>query len=146
MSIVVYVALVVLDSRTLRKRGVVVSDGWALVVPIYLILRTHRAGSTPAIPIVWFVTFLVSISGLLALPALDTTATNGDAVASSDDVEANIERKFSRTAGVDVAAHCPDRDYTAGETFFCTATAQGDRARLRVSVYDGGAFEWAVIP
>lgn len=66
-------AVVLADSAALRRAGVQVSAWWGiLLLPIYVILRTRRASSSPVVPVVFFalaVTYLVS--GDLILDALD---------------------------------------------------------------------------
>jgi hypothetical protein len=66
-------AVVLADSAALRRAGVQVSAWWGiLLLPIYVILRTRRASSSPVVPAVFFalaVTYLVS--GDLILDALD---------------------------------------------------------------------------
>ena len=66
------IGLALADRARLAKAGIAVKVAWAIfLVPGYLIVRTIRAGSTPAIPVVWFVTFFVS----LAIPAPAHTAS-----------------------------------------------------------------------
>ena len=66
-------AVVLADSAALRRAGVQVSAWWGiLLLPIYVILRTRRASSSPVVPAVFFalaVTYLVF--GDLILDALD---------------------------------------------------------------------------
>ena len=66
-------AVVLADSAVLRRAGVQVSAWWGiLLLPIYVILRTRRASSSPVVPAVFFAlaaTYLVS--GDLILDALD---------------------------------------------------------------------------
>ena len=65
--------VVVADSAALRTAGVRVSAWWGiLLLPVYVILRTRRAGSSPIVPAVFFalaVAYLVS--GDLILNGLD---------------------------------------------------------------------------
>jgi hypothetical protein len=66
-------AVVGADSAALRRAGVQVSAWWGiLLLPVYVILRTRRASSSPILPAVFFalaVAYLVS--GDLILDGLD---------------------------------------------------------------------------
>jgi hypothetical protein len=66
-------AVVLADSAALRKVGVQVSAWWGIVLlPVYVVLRTKRAGTSPIVPAVFFalaVAYLVY--GDLILDALD---------------------------------------------------------------------------
>jgi hypothetical protein len=66
-------AVVGADSAALRRAGVQVSAWWGvLLLPVYVILRTRRASSSPIVPAVFFalaVAYLVS--GDLILDGLD---------------------------------------------------------------------------
>lgn len=56
VGVIINTTLGALDSRILRRHGIEVGAGWAfLFLPLYLLIRTKRAKSTPALPIVWFV-------------------------------------------------------------------------------------------
>jgi hypothetical protein len=66
-------AVVGADSAALRRAGVQVSAWWGiLLLPVYVILRTRRASSSPIVPAVFFalaVAYLVS--GDFILDGLD---------------------------------------------------------------------------
>jgi MFS-type transporter involved in bile tolerance (Atg22 family) len=65
--------VVVADSAALRTAGVRVSAWWGiLLLPVYVILRSRRAGSSPIVPAV-FVALAVAylVSGDLILNGLD---------------------------------------------------------------------------
>lgn len=48
-------AVVVADSEALRRAGVRVSAWWGiLLLPVYVVLRTRRASSSPIVPAVFF--------------------------------------------------------------------------------------------
>jgi hypothetical protein len=70
------------DSAALEASGVRVSAWWGFfLVPVYLILRTVRARSTAAVPILWFVLVAVYVVALFAMPP--TAAQQRDAWAES---------------------------------------------------------------
>jgi hypothetical protein len=51
------------DSRKIEEKGFPAPQwGWALIlVPVYLIQRTRKVGSTALIPVLWFAVVLVSV-------------------------------------------------------------------------------------
>jgi hypothetical protein len=61
------------DSEALRRSGVRVSAWWGiLVLPVYVILRTRRAGRSPIVPAVFFALAVAYLfSGDLILHGLD---------------------------------------------------------------------------
>jgi len=61
--------VVVADSGTLRKAGVRVS-AWRgiLLLPVYVVLRTKRARSSPMVPVLFFAlfaTYVISVAPIL---------------------------------------------------------------------------------
>jgi hypothetical protein len=69
-ALAVNTVLVVLDSRALSKAGVRLSPWWGiLLLPVYLVLRTKRAHSTIAVPLLWLA--LVVGYGAATYPVLN---------------------------------------------------------------------------
>jgi hypothetical protein len=69
VSLVVIVGLVIADSTALQRAGVKVSTWWGiLLLPVYLILRTKRARSTVAVPVVWVALMVGYALASAALP------------------------------------------------------------------------------
>jgi hypothetical protein len=127
-----------LDSRRLREQGVMVS-AWSvlLLIPVYLILRTKRAGSTPAIPVVWFASFGASILALTTFAAVYDF--------DGDYAEPQIE-KWLRDQGVrNVNVDCPDTTTRVGGEIECSVTdASGRSVTVVVTMAEDGAYSWQV--
>jgi hypothetical protein len=144
IAVAVNVGLCVADRASLKKAGLYVDSGWVLLVPGYLIVRTKRAESTPAIPVVWFVSFLVS----LALPTL-IPATGGPVTMDSHKVEEQIVQAFRTQERLRVTVSCPhDPRVPINGQFTCNVTAptDGSTARILVTVTDSdGRYTWQMV-
>lgn len=55
------VALAFLDRNRLERAGVVVSPWLAPLVPVYVVVRTVKARSSPAMPLVWYLSLLLAV-------------------------------------------------------------------------------------
>lgn len=139
-AFVATVVLCFLDMQRLKHSGVEAPPDIAvLLVPLYLIARTVRAKSTPAIPLVWFVAFGFSILASFTFAA----------AYSFDDtvLENQIEQWFETNQGVTGASvNCPsDVTGRAGDTFDCTARDESGSVTVRVLIGDGGTYTWQVV-
>lgn len=128
------------DAKRLASRGVDVSAVWGfLLVPVYLIQRTLRAGSTPFIPIAWFFCAAISVLGAFTFAAVYEL----DGTEVADSIERNIERSLPG----DVAVRCPDEMVRDGDVVWCTVRSGGFTEDVRVQVIGDGSefsYEWEV--
>jgi hypothetical protein len=95
----------------------------ALLVPVYLIVRTRKVGSSVAIPILWFVTFGLSVVALATFARVHAY--------SGDDVGQYVDQQLSQQLGGHVTFHCPDMSDLSGASYTCTAQ---DRKRNTAAV------------
>ncbi len=135
----IYVAtltLVFFDEKRLNERGVHVTSSWALIlVPAYLVSRTKRAGSTPAMPIAWFVTAGISILAMFTFAA--SYEFDGDVEGSA------IERQMDRRGFAGVHVDCPSKTGHDGDTILCTVKdRQGNRGVLTVTLDSDTGYVW----
>lgn len=125
------------DAQKLHENGAKAPSAWwgFLLPPVYLIQRTLRAKSTPFIPILWF-----AAAGLYAasLFTFNNVWEFNDFTESSE-----IEAWFSER-DIDADVTCPTDWVRPGDTFTCTAVADGDEVLVRVSVEKDGMYSWEV--
>jgi hypothetical protein len=97
VSMGLLVGLVLADSSKLQRAGVRVSPWWGvLLLPVYLILRTKRAGSTVAVPVVWFALMVGYVLASTAMPYGD----DRDASETASPAAVPSPAPFSPTASV----------------------------------------------
>jgi hypothetical protein len=96
-----------LDAKQLRARGVwVEAIGGILLLPLYLISRTRRAGSTPGIPIVWFAAFGGSIlAAYLAAGPYDF---------DEDQIETDVASQLDEQLDGSFSVDCPETGTVVG--------------------------------
>lgn len=138
-ALVVSALLATLDQQRLAGAGRRVSVAWALLlVPVYLILRTRAARSTPAIPVVWFAAFAASVL------ALSTFASAVEV--DPDELEPHIAR-WAREQGLrGVTVSCPSKVVRAGQEITCNVTSRAGGGPALVDVVvdtDGYRWGWA---
>ena len=132
------IGLAYADETRLSKVGIKVNSAWVLLVPGYLIVRTMKAGSTPAIPVVWFVTFFVS----LAIPG---PANNGPVTMDSHQLEQKLVQGMQQQYHIRVKVNCPQNPVVpVGNNFPCNVTARdGSTGQIYVTVTDSdGHYQW----
>lgn len=139
VAIIVATALCVFDARHLASRGVnAPSAWWCVLIPGYLIARTVRSGSTPAIPIVWFISFGVSVLGAFTFAA----AYEIPRYQLENDIEEWAADNGARSARVICPATTAVR---VGDTVDCTITEGGLSGIVRVTIEDGGGYSWRLV-
>lgn len=128
-AVIVGSILALADCARLSKAGVGINPLWALFgIPLYLIVRTMKAKSTPAIPVVWFV-------ALLAAFALSNTI--GPVAMDSEKVESQIARTIKRELGTEATVVCPaDPVVRIDESFICRVHSSNGVVRMTVRVID----------
>jgi hypothetical protein len=133
------IALVFADQKRLQSVGINVNAAWVLLVPGYLIVRTNRAKTTPAIPVVWFITFFAS----LAVPVLIPAAA-GPITMDSHKVEEQLTQSIQQQDGVRPTVSCPYNPRVAvNDTFTCTARDRTGSVHVLVTVTDSdGRYTW----
>lgn len=134
--VLVTLMLAYFDGKRLRERGVDLDSSWAFIlIPVYLMNRTKHAGSTPAIPIAWFVTFGISILASFTFAA---------SIQFDGDVESrNIEGQLDDQGypGIDVT--CPSKTGHTGDTVLCTVVdQQGNSGVLTVTLDSDTGYVW----
>lgn len=141
LVVIVTVVLVTLDTKRLERRGIHSGAGWALLVPVYLILRTIRAKSTPAIPIVWFAAFGLSILGAFTFAA----AYEFDESFAETSISQWLKENGS---GGGISVDCPDTGYVrAGDSVRCSASdGAGSSLDVEVTVEQDGYYSWQALP
>jgi hypothetical protein len=87
-GLAVMTTLVILDSKALAKADVHVSAWWGILfLPVYLVLRSKRAGSSWAVPLLWLVLAIgygIAVSPVLnAVSAASSTAADSSASADA---------------------------------------------------------------
>jgi hypothetical protein len=111
-------------------------------VPVYLIVRTVKAKSTPAVPVVWFVCLFASFV------VANVTATPGPVTMDSHKVESQLARAVRAQYGVRVDVSCPANPVVpVGDNFSCDVTApvDGSTASVYVTVTDSdGRYTWVL--
>lgn len=138
IGIAVSTLLIYLDKRRLRERGV--ESAWLisyLLIPLYLIIRTRRAGSSMAIPIVWFATFGLSLLGTFTFTA---------SYWFDGDVESrNIEHQLSEQGIRGTNVSCPDRAAHDGDTITCTVVDRhGNSSLITVTIDSDNGYVWRI--
>lgn len=125
------------DSNRLAARGVKVNAAWVLLLPlIYLIDRTKKADSTPAIPLVWVAgvgTYLAVVASLGFVVEHDSTS-----------VELEIASWAEEQSGSRPTVTCPEIRGRDGDTFDCTARYGDAVVPITVTLTDDGSYKWAV--
>ncbi|MBB3041044.1 DUF4333 domain-containing protein [Nocardioides soli] len=133
---VIAVVLAILDSQQLKKGGVNVSPGAALLIPLYLILRTVRARSTPAVPILWFASFGAAVIGQLTFAA--SYQFDGEWI------EPDIAEWATNQGAGEVDVDCPTKWVHADEEVRCTVTdGAGNTASVIATLGDDGYYSWS---
>lgn len=127
--------LAVLDSRQLHRAGIEVAPRLVVLIPWYLIRRTTRARSTPAIPIVWFAAAAASLLAQFTFAAV--VQVDGDVL------EPEI-KKWATDQGAAVASiDCPTTWAHEGDTITCSVTLDdGSLAPVDVELGDNGYYTW----
>ena len=153
VAVAINSVLVVADLNRLKAVGIEINALLALlVVPLYLVLRTKRANSTPAIPVVWVAAFLVA----LALPNLAAGQSVGsDGGTGSNTVRMDSNTLESQLTGLvakqvggsesDVTVSCPSSiEADLGSPFPCDVSASdGSSGSVYVTVNDAaGHYDW----
>lgn len=134
--------VVVWDLRLLRARGVEVSQGWALLVPVYLFQRSRAARIPYLIPVAWLVVF----SGYLVA---QTAVANhyGPFTMDMPRIEQSIKQEIDTSASTNSEVHCPtDDSYVLGDSFDCSVTDTSGSITERVTVHENGYVAWVVVP
>jgi hypothetical protein len=140
-SFVLTGALAQADAAKLLERGVRVRALWGwLFPPVYLILRTKRARSTVAIPLVYFAGLAVSLAGALTFAATYEL--------TDSDID-RVERSLESRNGLDiVTVTCPDELVAAGDRIWCTVRGGGDEVRMPIDFSTSGLdfiFTWRAV-
>jgi hypothetical protein len=133
-------ALATADSQRLARRGIRLSPLWGwLLMPVYLIQRTRRAGSTVAIPLVFFVTFAVYMVAVFTFAATYQL--------TEADID-HIERSLEQSSSIDnLTVDCPDTVVSNGDRLWCTVRGGGETADLTVDFSTSGTdfiYSWQV--
>jgi hypothetical protein len=130
------------DAGRLEKVGVKVHPAWSLLSGIfYLVERTRKAGSTPAIPITWGAAVASSLAVFIWL--VPDTWTFDPA-----EVQSEIQTWMDSEYDVDALVLCPPGEIEGevGDTFTCDAMiGDGSSAKFRVTIEDDGYYSWVVI-
>lgn len=113
-----------LDRRRIEEvMGVELPPADVLLVPLYLVDRTRKIRSTPAIPVAWFAAFGFS------LLALSTFAAPADFVGS--DVEPEIATWVQQQGAHGISVDCPEAvTVRAGQTVSCTVSDTVGNSRM----------------
>ncbi|HET7690501.1 MAG TPA: hypothetical protein VFK41_08990 [Nocardioidaceae bacterium] len=136
-SFIATVAFVTGDERRAKKAGVRLSSAAGVfLLPLYLVQRTKRAGSTPLIPFVWLLAVLVAIGASVSLIPQRVSV-------NMPFVETQIARDASTQLGGKVSVDCPELvTVNVGEELSCTATV-GAFSRLLTLKFDAeGGYSW----
>jgi hypothetical protein len=134
------VALALADSRRVRAAGQNLSTALAvLLVPVYLFLRQGRLRQNYAIPIVWCVSFLISLGGAGIIG--NTIGVQID----TGSVERSIQTGVQKQLGQSVTVQCPSSvSVRTGASFQCVVKASdGSSAIANVTVQNSqGEVVW----
>lgn len=125
---VLTVILAFLDAARLQRAGVEISAAWSLLLGgVYLIVRTVRAKSTPALPVVWFATSAVAVVASFTFAAVISY--------DESDVEGEIESWASDNGASGTTVDCPhDLAGRVDDTMTCFARVPGVRGQSVVTV------------
>jgi hypothetical protein len=128
VSLAVTIALVVLDQRLLKARGVQVSGPWAaLVVPFYFVDRARVTGQTYALAAAWVIAAVV---GITAGVAVDRTM--GPVDVTREGVQAGLEAAVSGEG-----AFCSmTPPVWVDDTFNCVVEVDGQEAAYQLTIVD----------
>lgn len=142
-AIALNVVLWLFDRNRLAKAGININSAWVLLVPGYLIVRTIRAHSTPAIPVVWFVTFFASFAVPVLIPA-----AAGPVTMDSIKLEHQLSRSIRQQTGTPATVTCLSNPRVpVNGTFTCTARDSTGSAHVIVTVTDSdGRYRWQLAP
>lgn len=138
----VNVGLSVADTRRVRAAGHDLPVALAaLLVPVYLFLRQGRLRQSYVIPIVWCVSFLVSLggAGLIA----NTIGVQMDTGVVEREIQTGVQQQVGQT----VTVQCPSSvAVRTGASFQCVVTAtDGSRSFATVTVQNSqGEFVWRI--
>ena len=139
VAVIVNTVLAIADASRLNRAGAHISLllAW-FVIPVYLIVRTIKAKSTPAIPVVWFVAFFAS---------LIIGNQTGPVTFDQHLVERQLETTIKQRIGERPMVDCPqDTAAPVGESFWCDLTASDGTYQVKVTVIDSdGNFEWHIM-
>jgi len=127
------------DDKRIQAAGYAgVSPGWALLVPLYLIVRAKRL-SAPLIPMAWLVAFLVAATGTVLLGPVTMDSAKMDGLLSSD-----IQQQYG---GGTVSVDCPsDPTVRVNGSFTCDVGQGGTTAHVVVTVTDhDGHYRWELV-
>lgn len=142
VAVIANSVLALLDVNRVNKAGADVNVLWALfLVPVYLVLRTKKVGSTPAVPIVWVGAFLTS------LVVANATAVPGSVEFNQVSLETQLEDQIEAQYGERPQVDCPDgmTMATVGDPFPCAGEAQDGYFSVYVTITDGdGAYSWQI--
>jgi hypothetical protein len=144
LALAAQIGLGLLDHSRLREAGVDISSGWILLTPGYLIVRTMRARSTPAIPVVWF---LAAFASLVVASLVPVGAEEIEMDAPR--LEIQLQRAIERQHNAATTVHCPQGRWSfnavVGEPFACQVKAVDGRFSVYVTVTDdAGHYDWIV--
>jgi hypothetical protein len=132
----VAVLLCALDRRRIRaETGIELAPSDLLIVPVYLIDRTRKLHSTPAIPVVWFVATGVALLSMFTFAA--SYQFDGDGI------EPQIT-KWIKGQGIDDATvDCPNTWVHEGKKVTCTVIRpNGKMTAVYVQLDSDGFYTW----
>jgi hypothetical protein len=134
-----------LDSRVLRRHGLDAGQWWLFLIPVYLIVRTRRASSTPAIPIVWFVTFALSLIAPFSAYAgsVDDGSGSIDTLTMEVEIQSGLEDKGFKVD--DVTCADPGDAVSQGDQTTCDGSLKnGSTFTVLVTFNSDGSYVWQV--
>jgi len=135
-TLAVSIMLCSLDRRRIEDvTGVELAPSDVLLVPLYLIDRTRKVGSTPAIPVVWFAAFGFSVL------ALSTFAAPVEFTGSY--VEPRIASWVRQQGGQGITVECPDAGTVrAGQVVSCSVSDQAGNSRMVDVTVESDQYTW----
>ncbi|MFF9601720.1 DUF4333 domain-containing protein [Streptomyces sp. NPDC014684] len=138
------IALALADHHRVRATGVNIPAALAaLLVPVYLFQRQSRLRQNYAIPIVWCVTFLVSLGGAGVIG--NTVGSRWTRTPSKKQIATDVQAQ----TGEAVTVQCPSSaTVCTGASFQCVVkAADGSTAIATVTVQNSqGEFIWHIGP
>lgn len=139
VTVVANSVLAIVDQKRLQGAGIHVNLAWAVfLVPVYLIMRSRAAKSTPAIPVIWFIALLASFI---------VSNVAGPVVMDSSKVQTQLQQTFHQRFGVRTTVICPnDPQVQVDSGFRCNVLAPDGLYHVMVTVTDHqGRYSWHLV-
>lgn len=134
-SVAVNVALSVADRYRLRAAGFDLVTWPVFLVPVYLFQRQARLRQNYAIPVVWCLTFLLSLVGISGV------GFNGGVQIDDAALQQQIQSTLAERTGTTFQVVCPSVTVPVGQSFTCTAIASdGSSVSVLVTVENSSGY------